>query len=144
MQHLSARPQVGNTILVSIKHGVSRLPCCAPVSFLVGGCTTGFEGSATGGEGPGIERFRAQRGSVELSPKMSIDNIASIMPVANDSIDDVLGGPPLGTSTGSNGAGAQGSAGLAETTWRHWTAAEFKADEEAGAVACHCSGKRGA
>ena len=88
----------------------------------------GFEGTAPGGEGPGIERFRPYRGSVELSPRLKIENIASIMPISSEGIDDVLGPLPEASSSPSSSAAAATSNGygtLAQGThWRPWSAEE--------------------
>ncbi|KAK9790773.1 hypothetical protein WJX73_006178 [Symbiochloris irregularis] len=94
---------------------------------------SGFEGSAVGGEGPGIQRFQAQRGSVELSPKMTIENIAAIMPVASDSIDDILSERPHRHESAASSSSRMGQKDESSemTRWRHWSADEFKAEEEA-------------
>ncbi|CAL8464277.1 g3812 [Coccomyxa elongata] len=76
---------------------------------------TGLEGSAVGGEGPGIEPFRPNRGPLKLSTNLIIENLAKVLEVAPETIDTVADTAVVeeGATTGNQ--------------WRPWTAEEAQA-----------------
>ena len=49
------------------------------VSCLIQGFTCGLEGSAAGGEGFGIEKFKPQRGPLQISTNLKIPNVAKVL-----------------------------------------------------------------
>lgn len=65
---------------------------------------------------------------------MTIENIAAIVPVASDSIDDILGERPKGheSSASASSRMSQQDESAEMTKWRHWSAEEFKAEDDNG------------
>ena len=49
------------------------------MSLVFQGFTCGLENSASGGEGFGVEKFKPQRGPLQVSKNLKIPNIAKVM-----------------------------------------------------------------
>jgi len=67
------------------------------------GPLTGLEASAVGGVGPGIEPFVPYRGPLPITKTMRVDNMANVLEVENESVDDVS---PVGGGGGAAAARA--------------------------------------
>ena len=81
------------------------------------GFTSGFENSALGGEGFGIETFKPQRGLLQISSNLRIPNIAKVLRQERESADDFI--VPVPPSKNS-------------VEWRPWSQDEIEAAENAG------------
>ena len=79
--------------------------------------TTGLEGSAEGGEGPGIEAFRPQRGPLQISSNLRIPNLAKLMRGVGENAEDFV--VPIAPAERG-------------TQWRLWTREEMGEAENAG------------
>lgn len=64
---------------------------------------------------------------------MTIDNIANIMPISSESVDDVLGPVPT-ASHASNGTGEPPKNETSQTSWRVWSNEERKLEAEEGGL----------
>lgn len=78
------------------------------------------------GEGPGIEPFRPNRGPLQLSKNLIIENLAKVLEVAPETVDTIADVAPVAEGATSGNA------------WRRWTADE--AQQTIGAPTLSCMG----